>query len=242
MVGAVWISARLCLFSLQGAVLKRYREMERTATLMSFNPMVNDFTNMRFFLGDAYGRVPAGADAPVAASPALVPGAAAAAGTLAGRTPPLQPGQAVPAAAAPPGSGAGAAMEFSWQYGYGKGMQHAAMWRQRQQQQRERAREARQKQQQQLKSQQESNSRRDAGMLGVQTSGSGGPVSVGGVGEAAALKAAQQQQRVDADLVLGGRHVLRSRPAHGGGDAEPVGTAGGGGDAHGDSGNSGRGR
>lgn len=40
----------------QGAVVKRYKEMVRTATICSFNPMVDDFINARFFFGDALGR------------------------------------------------------------------------------------------------------------------------------------------------------------------------------------------
>jgi hypothetical protein len=41
---------------LQGAVVKRYKEMVRTATICSFNPMVDDFINARFFFGDSTGR------------------------------------------------------------------------------------------------------------------------------------------------------------------------------------------
>ena len=37
----------------QGAVMKRYKEMARTATIGSFNPMVDDFLNMRLFFGDS---------------------------------------------------------------------------------------------------------------------------------------------------------------------------------------------
>lgn len=39
--------------------MRRYREMEKAATLLAFNPLVNDFANARFFLGDSYGRLPA---------------------------------------------------------------------------------------------------------------------------------------------------------------------------------------
>ena len=37
----------------QGAVMKRYKEMAKTATIGSFNPMVDDFLNVRFFFADS---------------------------------------------------------------------------------------------------------------------------------------------------------------------------------------------
>lgn len=37
----------------QGAVMKRYKEMARTATIGSFNPMIDDFLNMRLWFGDS---------------------------------------------------------------------------------------------------------------------------------------------------------------------------------------------
>ena len=40
--------------------MKRYKEMVHTATICAFNPMIDDFLNARFFLGDAYGRRPPG--------------------------------------------------------------------------------------------------------------------------------------------------------------------------------------
>jgi len=43
--------------------MKRYREMERTATICSFNPMIDDFRNARFFFGDSIDRSPADAGA-----------------------------------------------------------------------------------------------------------------------------------------------------------------------------------
>ena len=36
--------------------MKRYKEMVHTATICAFNPMIDDFLNARFFLGDSYGR------------------------------------------------------------------------------------------------------------------------------------------------------------------------------------------
>jgi hypothetical protein len=48
----------------QGAVMRRYREMVHTATLTSFNPMVDDFLNTRFFMGDALGRKSSSAPRP----------------------------------------------------------------------------------------------------------------------------------------------------------------------------------
>lgn len=42
----------------QGAVMKRYKEMARTATIGSFNPMVDDFLNVRFFFADSKHQVP----------------------------------------------------------------------------------------------------------------------------------------------------------------------------------------
>ncbi|KAF5828863.1 putative S-adenosyl-L-methionine-dependent methyltransferase-domain-containing protein [Dunaliella salina] len=47
----------------KGEVMKRYREMERTATICSFNPMIDDFRNARFFFGDSVGRTAAEAGA-----------------------------------------------------------------------------------------------------------------------------------------------------------------------------------
>ncbi|GAX75066.1 hypothetical protein CEUSTIGMA_g2510.t1 [Chlamydomonas eustigma] len=41
----------------QGAVMKRYKEMVHTATISAFNPMIDDFLNARFFMGDTMGRV-----------------------------------------------------------------------------------------------------------------------------------------------------------------------------------------
>ncbi|GFH18072.1 uncharacterized protein HaLaN_14813, partial [Haematococcus lacustris] len=42
----------------QGAVIRRYREMMRLTTLSSFNPIIDDFLNTQFFMGDSYGRQP----------------------------------------------------------------------------------------------------------------------------------------------------------------------------------------
>lgn len=63
--------------SSQGAVMKRYKEMVHTATICAFNPMIDDFLNARFFLGDAFGRqLPGGLTAD--GRPAPAPGTAAA--------------------------------------------------------------------------------------------------------------------------------------------------------------------
>ena len=51
--------------------MKRYKEMVHTATICAFNPMIDDFLNARFFLGDSYGRQQ------VAAMTAPAPGTAA---------------------------------------------------------------------------------------------------------------------------------------------------------------------
>lgn len=55
--------------------MKRYKEMVRTATICSFNPMVDDFINARFFFADATkrARTPAAAEAEAAAQKLVVP-------------------------------------------------------------------------------------------------------------------------------------------------------------------------
>lgn len=47
----------------QGAVMKRYKEMFKTATICAFNPMIDDFLNARFFFGDSYNRYAPGTQA-----------------------------------------------------------------------------------------------------------------------------------------------------------------------------------